>query len=96
MTNNGGAVMNLLGDLAAVLGHNISTLLNVGGVHNNIIFLMTLLSLLLDWLLVALLLNILVALWSRRVTSMASLSIRDWTTGDEANTDKSNTQFVHV
>jgi len=41
MTNNSGAVVNLLGDLAAVLSHNVSALLNVCGVHNNIVFLMT-------------------------------------------------------
>lgn len=40
VTNNGGAVVNLLAGLAAVLGHDVGALLDVGGVHNNVILLM--------------------------------------------------------
>ena len=36
MTNNSGAVMNLLGDLLAVLGDNVLALLDVGGVHQSL------------------------------------------------------------
>ena len=48
--------------LLAVLGHNLLTFLSVGGVDDNIILLMTLLSLLLNRLLVTLLLNVLFTL----------------------------------
>ena len=40
MTNNSRAVVDLLVSLTAVLGDNVSTLLNVGCVHNHIILLM--------------------------------------------------------
>ena len=43
VTNNIRAVMDLLADMLAVLNHNVLTLLNVGSVHNDIIFLMALL-----------------------------------------------------
>ena len=36
MTNNSGAVMDLLGDLLAVLGDNVLALLDVGGVHQSL------------------------------------------------------------
>ena len=36
VTNNGGAVVNLLGDLLAVLGDDVLALLNVGGVHHGL------------------------------------------------------------
>merc|ERR1711951_5726 len=55
MTNNSRAMMDLLVCLLAVLGHNILTFFNVSGVNNDIIFFMAFLSLVLDWLLVALL-----------------------------------------
>merc|ERR1719419_727146 len=55
MTNDSGAMVDLLVCLLAVLGHNILALLNVGSVNNDIIFFMAFLSLVLDWLLVALL-----------------------------------------
>merc|ERR1719378_1167359 len=55
MTDNSGAMVDLLVCLLAVLGHNILALLNVCGVNNDIIFFMAFLSLVLDWLLVALL-----------------------------------------
>jgi len=41
VTNNSGAVVDLLAGLAAVLGHDVGALLDVGGVHNNVILLMT-------------------------------------------------------
>merc|ERR1719342_339151 len=55
MTDNSRAMVDLLVCLLAVLGHNILALLNVGCINNDIIFFMTFLSLVLDWLLVALL-----------------------------------------
>jgi len=64
MTNNLGAVVNLGVLFLTVSGDNLLTLFNVGGVNNDVIFLMTLLAVLLFWSLVALLLYILVALWS--------------------------------
>merc|ERR1740131_726732 len=54
MTNDSGAMVDLLVCLLTVLGHNILALLNVCGVNNDIIFFMAFLSLVLDWLLVAL------------------------------------------
>ena len=36
MTNNGGAVVNLLGDLLTVLGDDVLALLDVGGVHHSL------------------------------------------------------------
>ena len=47
--------MNLLGHRVAVLGHDVLALLNVGGVHDGVILLMTDLPLVLDGLLVTLL-----------------------------------------
>jgi len=41
MTNNSRAVVNLLAGFLAVLGDNILAFLNVGGVNNDIILLMT-------------------------------------------------------
>merc|ERR1719481_1567597 len=64
MTINLGAVVNLGVLFLTVSGDNLLTLFNVGGVNNDVIFLMTLLTVLLFWSLVALLLYILVALWS--------------------------------
>jgi len=64
MTNNLGAVVDLLVGLFTVSGDNFLTVFNVGGVNNDVIFLMTLLTVLLFWSLVALLLYIVVALWS--------------------------------
>ena len=54
MTNNSRAVVNLLGDGVAVLGHDVLALLDVGGVHDGVVLLMTHLPLVLDGLLVAL------------------------------------------
>merc|ERR1719187_1014098 len=89
------ALVNLCMGLLAVLCDNIFTFFMVNSVNDNIIFLMTFLSFFVDWLLVTLFLNILVTLWSRRVSLVSSLSIRDWSTGHKTNTDKSNTQFIH-
>ena len=36
MTHNRGAVVNLLGDLLAVLGDDVLALFNVGGVHHGL------------------------------------------------------------
>ena len=36
VTNNGGAVVNLLGDLLTMLGDDVLALLNVGGVHHGL------------------------------------------------------------
>ena len=47
--------MHLLVCLLTVLGHDILTLLNVGGINNGVIFLMTFLSLIVDWSLMTLL-----------------------------------------
>ena len=55
VTNNSGALVNLLGHGVAVLGHDVLALLNVGGVHDGVILLMTDLPLVLDGLLVTLL-----------------------------------------
>ena len=43
MTNNSRAVVHLLVCLLTVLGHNILTLLGVGGVHNGVVLLVALL-----------------------------------------------------
>ena len=64
MTNNLGAVVNLGVLFLAVSGNNLFTLFNVGGVNNDVIFLMTFLMMLLLWSLVTPLLYIVMALWS--------------------------------
>ena len=62
MTHNGGAVVNLLGDLLAVLCDDVLALLDVGGVHHSLAHGPgDLLGVVLGDL-VALLLNVLVAL----------------------------------
>ena len=72
MTNNSAAMVNLLVGLLAVLGHNLLTLLNVGGVNLDVILSVTLLSLLLDWLLVALPVGLAMALLGLAVASIAT------------------------
>ena len=62
VTNNSGALVNLLGDRVAVLGDNVLALLNVGGVHNGVILLMADLPLVLDRPLVTLLVGLAEAL----------------------------------
>ena len=62
MTNNSGAVVNLLGDGVAVLGDDVLALLDVGGVNDGVVLLVTDLSLVLDGPLVALLVGLAEAL----------------------------------
>merc|ERR1719438_498904 len=62
MANNSGALVNLLGDGVAMLGDDVLALLDVGGVHNHVVLLVTLLPLVLDGLLVALLVRVAEAL----------------------------------
>ena len=62
MTHNSRAVVNLLGDGVAVLGHDVLALLDVGGVHDGVVLLVTLLPLVLDGPLVALLVGLAEAL----------------------------------
>merc|ERR1719323_2443671 len=54
MTNNSGAVVNLLGHGVTVLGDDVLALLDVGGVHDGVVLLVTHLPLVLDGLLVTL------------------------------------------
>ena len=46
VTDDSGAVVNLLGDGVAVLGHDVLALLGVGGVHDGVVLLVTLLVIL--------------------------------------------------
>ena len=62
VSNNSRAVVHLLVGLLAVLGHDVLALLDVGGVHNDIVLGVALLPLVLDWLLVALLVRLAEAL----------------------------------
>merc|ERR1719435_539519 len=55
MANNSRAVVNLLRCFLTMSGDDVLTLLNISSVYNNIIFLMALLALVLNWLLVTLL-----------------------------------------
>ena len=64
MTNNLGAVVNLGVLFLTVSLDNFLTVFNVGGVNNDVIFLMTFLMMLLLWSLVTLLLYIMMAFWS--------------------------------
>ena len=64
MTNNLGAVVNLGMLFLTVSLDNFLTVFNVGGVNNDVIFLMTFLMMLLLWSLVTLLLYIVMAFWS--------------------------------
>jgi len=64
MTNNLGAVVNLGVLFLTMSSDNFLTVFNVGGVNNDVIFLMTFLMMLLLWSLVTLLLYIVMALWS--------------------------------
>ena len=75
MTDNSGAVVNLLGHGVTVLGDDVLALLNVGGVHNGIVDLVANLpwhlALVLLGDLVALSVNLIVTLGSARVSSIA-------------------------
>jgi len=64
MTNNLGAVVNLGVLFLTMSLDNFLTVFNVGGVNNDVIFLMTFLMMLLLWSLVTLLLYIVMAFWS--------------------------------
>ena len=64
MTNNLGAVVDLGVLFLTVSSDNLFTVFNIGGVNNDVIFLMTLLTVLLFWSLVALFLYVVMALWS--------------------------------
>jgi len=75
MTNNIGALVDLGVNLLTVPGDNVLTFFCVDGVNYNIIFLMTLLSLLFNRLLMALVLNILVALGSRVIFLLSWVSL---------------------
>ena len=55
VTNNSGALVNLLGYRVAVFSDDVLALLDVGGVNNHVILLVTLLPLVLDGLLITLL-----------------------------------------
>ena len=55
VTNNSGALVNLLGYRVAVFSDDVRALLDVGGVNNHVILLVTLLPLVLDGLLMTLL-----------------------------------------
>ena len=72
VSNDSGAVMHLLVCLLAVLGHDVLALLDVGGVHDDIVLGVALLPLVLDWLLVALLVRLAEAL---QVVVMGLVSI---------------------
>ena len=107
MTNNLGAVVDLGVLFLTVSGDNLFTVFNVGGVNNDVIFLMTLLTVLLFWSLVALFLYIVVALWSRGmgISSMVTLiswiclslwsSIWFWQGNSQTSKDKNCTNLIH-
>jgi len=90
MTNNLGAVVNLGVLFLTVSGDNLLTLFNVGGVNNDVIFLMTFLSLVLDWLLVALL------VWLAEALEVVVTSV-SWDRSADSSTSeqKSSAKFVH-
>ena len=101
MTNNSRAVVHLLVCLLTVLGHDILTLLNVGGINNGVIFLMTFLSLIVDWSLMTLLvwltetLEVVVGLVSVSWLSISfSLSLVIRTTVDKLRVMTNNSRAV--
>ena len=75
MTNNLGAMVSLDMGLMTLLMNNILTFLNVGGVNNGLALLSWHLSLMLLGNLVALVFNMVLAVRSRRVTLVTSLSL---------------------
>ena len=79
MTNNSGAVADLLGDGVAMLSHDVLALLDVGGVHDGVVDLVANLSghlaLVLLGDLVALSVNLLLALGAARVSSISRLGL---------------------
>jgi len=62
MTNNSRAVVDLLRSFFAMGGDDVFAFLNISGVNDDVIFLMTLLTLVLDWFLVTLLVGLAEAL----------------------------------
>ena len=74
MSNNCGAVLNLLGCFLTMSRDDVLTLFNIGSVYDNIIFLMALLTAGLLWCFVALPVLLIVALRSTGVT-LAWLSL---------------------
>jgi len=62
MTNNSRAVVDLLRSFFAMGGDDVFAFLNISGVNDDVIFLMTLLTLVLDWFLVTLLMGLAEAL----------------------------------
>ena len=75
VTNNGGAVVNLLVRLLTVLGHDVLALLDIGGVHNSLAHGPGHLAGVLLGDLVALLLHMLLALGAGAVSMVTSLGI---------------------
>jgi len=73
MTNNGRAMVNLLGGLLAVSSDDVLAFFNVSGVNNDIVLFMAFLTLFLDWLLVTLLVWLAKAL--KVVVSITRLSL---------------------
>jgi len=90
MTNNLGAVVNLGVLFLTMCGDNFLTLLNIGGIYNHIIFLMTFLSLVLDWLLVTLF------VWLAEALKVVMMTM-SWDRCADSSTskEKSSAKFVH-
>merc|ERR1711970_109468 len=99
MTNNSGAVVNLLVGLMALLGDDVLALLDVGGVHYGVVLLVALLPLLLDGLLMTFLLHVLLTPGTRGVTSVAglglSLGLGHWGGEGGSSQQESGDHFVH-
>merc|ERR1719443_889991 len=92
MTNNSRAVVDLLVSLTAVLGDNVSTLLNVGCVHNHIILLMAdLFMISVTFLGVS---NIIDDMTLCLITSVMSW-FRNWASKSGTSKKESCTQLIH-
>ena len=94
MSNNSRAVMNLLVGLLAVLGHDVLALLDVGGVHDDIVLGVALLPLVLDWLLVALLVGLAEAL--EVVVGVTVVTTRVGQTGGGHGEDEGESEHLQV
>merc|ERR1719150_2492019 len=94
MSNNSRAVMHLLVGLLAVLGHDVLALLNVGGVHDNIVLGVALLPLVLDWLLVALFVGLAEAL--EVVVGLTVVTTRVGQTGGGHGEDEGESEHLQV
>ena len=86
VANNSAGVVDLLAGLAAVLGHNVLTLLNVGGVHDDIIFLVA------DLIIVGGALLVMVHLIHH--TALNTLMMTGGSQGDSGE-EESSAQLVH-